>query len=173
MENFLKGLVFIVITGFLGSCDTSPTNDTLPTNKNTVEFDYTKFNAEKTLWDSNNPPNYQYNLEYWNDGFFLPVNTIIFVENGLHKNQIAQKNYNESIFDLTITEIYDRIDGLYLRYNNTTENKEEDYYLTKMAIKYDEANHIPIEIEEHYHVPENLPDMPGYCSTKITEYKIN
>jgi hypothetical protein len=70
MENFLKGLVFIVITGFLGSCDTPLAN------KDTVEFDYAKFNAERALWDSNNPPDYQYNLEYQNNGFFWDVNTI-------------------------------------------------------------------------------------------------
>jgi hypothetical protein len=134
-----------------------------------VEFDYTKFNTERTLWNSNSPLNYQYNLEYSNNGFFRPISTTIFVENGLYKNQMPQKGYDESNRYLTITDVYDRIDELYLRYNNTMQSEDEDY-LKKIIIKYDEVNHIPIEIEEYYHVPENLVDVPSYCKTKITLY---
>jgi hypothetical protein len=166
MENFLKGFVVIVIIGFLGSCD-----DLFPVEV-TVEFDYTKFNAERTLWNSNCPPDYQYNLEYWNNGYSYPVNSLIFVENGVYKNQTPQTDYEESHFYVTITDIYNRINELYLRYNNTTQNRNEDY-LKKITIKYDEGNHMPIEIEEYYHVPHNLADAASYCKTGITQYKIN
>jgi hypothetical protein len=166
MKNLLKGFVFMATIGFLGSCDT------LFTTKVSVEFDYTKFEAERALWNSNCPSDYQYNLEYWNDGFSYPVNSLIFVEDGVYKSQIPQKGYEESSFYLTITDIYNRINELYLRYNNTRQNKNEDY-LKKITIKYDEANHIPIEIEEYYHVPMSLADAASYCNAKITQYKIN
>jgi hypothetical protein len=166
VKKFLKGFIFIAIIGFFGSCDD------LFIAKVTVEFDYTKFNTERTLWNSNCSSNYQYNLEYWNNGFSSPINSLIFVENDVYKNQIPQEDYRESYFYLTITDIYNRINELYLRYNNTTQNGNENY-LKKIIIKYDEVNHIPMEIEEYYHVPENFVDAPSYCKTKITQYKIN
>jgi hypothetical protein len=165
MENFLKGFVFIITVGFLGSCGG------LVTTKVTVEFDYTKFNAERTSWNSNPPLNYQYNLEYWNDGFSDPVNSLIFVKDGKYdKQEPKTDDYAESHSYLTITDIYNQINELYLIYNNTLQFKYDDY-LKKIVIKYDEANHIPITIEEYYHVSMMLEDGASYSMVKITQYK--
>ena len=165
MKRFI---IFLLVSFcFLASCDDKNSEG----RKVTVEFEYKKFNTEKTLWNSDSPSNYQYNLEYWNTGFSTPVNTLIFVENGQYKNQIPQENH-ESTFYLTITDVYNYINELYLQYNNTTQDKNK-YYLKKIIIKYDEAHHIPIEIYEYYQVPANLADAASYCETKITQYKIN
>jgi hypothetical protein len=141
MKYALKGLMAFAVLMLIGSCDGLFLTDA------SVEFDYNKFNEEISLWDSSKPNDYQYNLEHWNNGFSIPVNTLIFVENGIYKNQITQENYDyESDFYLTIDDIYKSIEREYKNYHNTTQSKN-DTYLTKIEIKYDAENHIPIEIK--------------------------
>ncbi|MDR1230819.1 MAG: DUF6174 domain-containing protein [Spirochaetaceae bacterium] len=166
MANFLKGLVFVVTVGFFSSCGG------LVTTKVTVEFDYTKFNIERASWNSNPPPNYQYNLEHHSDGFSDPVDSLIFVKDGKYEKQEPKNDYAKSYFYLTITDIYSEINELYLEYNDTLQFKNDDY-LKKIVIKYDEANHIPVEIEKYYHVSTIYEDGASHSSTKITQYKVN
>ena len=167
MKYALKGLMVSTVLMLIGSCDS------LLSTGVSVEFDYTKFNEEMSLWNSSKPNNYQYNLEHWNNGFSMPVNTLIFVENGIYKNQITKQDYDyESDFYLTIDDIYKSIEREYKNYHNTTQSKN-DTYLTKIEIKYDVKNHTPIEIKKYYYVPKNLADAPSFEETNITEYKIN
>jgi hypothetical protein len=160
----------LFITVFLAvvvSCDLFPINVT-------VEFDYNKFKAERSLWNASKPDNYQYNLEHSSDGFSTPVNTLIFVENGKYKSQIPHvDNYDyESSYYLTITDVYKSIDDDYKRYHNTKQSMNETY-LKKIEIKYDTASHIPLKIKKYYHVPMGLMDAASYAETNITEYKIS
>jgi hypothetical protein len=169
MKSFLNGLFIVVFLTVVVSCDLFPTIVT-------VGFDYDKFKAEWSLWNSSKPDNYQYNLEHSSDGFSMPVNTLIIVENGEYKTQIPQVNtYDrayESNFYLTITDVYKRIDDQYKNDHNTTKSGNEDY-LKRIQIEYDTENHIPIEIKMYYHVPMGLMDAASYAETNITEYKIN
>ena len=167
MKHILNGVLIFVSLIVLGACDNLISTDV------TVDFDYSKFTEEKSLWNSSKQNNYQYNLEYRNNGFSIPVNTLIFVENGIYKNQITHPDYTyESNFYLTITDVYESIEKEYKEYHNTKQ-KKNDTYLTKIEIKYDSNYHIPIEIKQYYYVPENLADAPSFGETKITEYKIN
>ena len=140
----------------------------------TVDFDYNKFQEQKSLWNSSKPADYQYRLESDNNGYSIPVNTLIIVENNTFKNQIPYVNdygYEcKSYIDLTITEVYERIEEEYKRYNNT--NQKYDY-LKKITIIYDTENHIPIEIKKYYHIPANVADASSYVERKISEYKVN
>jgi hypothetical protein len=170
MKFVLNGLFIAVLLTVVVSCDLFPINVT-------VEFDYNKFKAERSLWNSSKPDNYQYNLEHSSNGFSTPVNTLIFVENDKYKTQIPQVNeYDpaayESYYYLTITDVYKSIDDDYKRYHNTKQSINEDY-LEKIEIKYDTANHIPLKIKKYYHVPSNLADAASYAETNITEYKIS
>jgi hypothetical protein len=169
MKRAFNGLLIAVSLMVLVSCDA------LFLTNVTVDFDYQKFNEEKALWNSLKPSNYQYNLEHWNNGFSMPVDTLIIVENGGYKTQIpyhgSEYDY-ESQFYLTITEVYESIEGEYKEYHNTKQSKI-DGYLKKIEIKYDAENHIPVEIKEYYYVSPIVADAPSYGETKITEYKIN
>jgi hypothetical protein len=168
MKFIFNGLFIAVFLTVAVSCDLFPTNVS-------VDFDYDKFNAEKSLWNSSKPENYQYNLEHWNNGYSTPVDTLIIVENGEYKTQTPQVNYGyayESHFYLTITDVYESINEVYNRYHNSKQRKNETY-LEKIEIKYDTGNHVPIEIKMYYYVPGNLADAASYAETNITEYKIN
>jgi hypothetical protein len=169
--NYLFNGIFI--TAFLAvivSCDV------LFLTHVTVDFDYAEFHEEKLLWYSSKPDNYQYYLEDWNNGFSVPVSTLIIAENGVYKTQIPcvdDYGYSyESYWYLTITDIYESIESEYREYHNTRQNKNNSY-LQKIEIKYGAENHIPVEIQKYYYVPENLADAASYSETKITKYKIN
>ena len=109
------------------------------------------------LWNSSKPADYQYYLEHWSNGYSVPVHSLIYVENGRYKKQEPLNEYSESTYYLTITDIYKEINHVYLQYNDTTQKISDDY-VTKIIIKYDEVNHIPVEIDTYYHVPPGLAD---------------
>jgi len=169
MKRTLNGLFIIVSLIFAASCDLFPTHVT-------VEFDYKKFQEQKSLWNSSKPDNYQYRLEYWSNGFSDYVKTLIIVENGKYKNQLpdvltTEGGYtSKSYYDLTITEVYERIEEEYKRYNDTYQKFN---YLKKISIVYDTENHIPIEVKKYYYVPANVADASSYAETTISEYKVN
>ncbi|MDR1230820.1 MAG: DUF6174 domain-containing protein [Spirochaetaceae bacterium] len=165
MGNFLKGFVFTIIVVLFSSCDGLG----LVTTRVTVEFDYAKFNTERASWNLNPPLNYQYNLEYRGGGELGTVDSLIFVKDGKYERQ-EPKYYEESRFYLTITDIYNEINESYVRYNDTLQFKDENY-LKKIVIRYDKTNHIPLEIEEYYHVPMGVADVTSYSHTIITQYK--
>jgi hypothetical protein len=166
---FAALIIFIFLTVVV-SCDLFPTNVT-------VDFDYNKFKAERSLWNSSKPDNYQYNLEHSSNGFSISVNTLIIVENNEYKTQIPYVDnygyvYENSNYYLTITDVYESIDDDYKRDHNTKQSKKE-VYLEKIKIEYDTENHIPIKVKKYYHVPLGLMDAASYAEINITEYKIN
>ncbi|MDR2500396.1 MAG: DUF6174 domain-containing protein [Treponema sp.] len=169
MKQALNGLLIVVSLMAIVSCDA------LFLTNVTVDFDYQKFNEEKALWNTLKPNNYQYNLEHWNDGFSMPVDTVIIVENGKYKTQIPHQGSDydyESQFYLTITDVYESIEREYKEYHNTKQSKA-DAYLKKIEIKYDAGNHIPVEIKQYYYVSPILADAASYGETKITGYRVN
>jgi hypothetical protein len=170
MKKTLNGITIIVFLALFVSCDF------IHLFKVSVEFDYSKFNEEKLLWNSSKPENYQFKLDYWNNGFSIPVNTLIIVENGVYKTQIPYTEDDgfsfESYRNETITGIYENIEREYKAYHNKRPDAF-DSYLKKIEIKYDTENHIPVETKMYYHVPAMLMDAPSYSEMKITEYNIN
>ena len=168
MKRVLNGLLITVSLIIIASCDLFPSHVK-------VEFDYKKFREQKALWNSTKPGNYQYRLEYWNNGYSTPIKTMIFVENNNYKNQIPYVDDNgydyTSYYDLTITEVYERIEEEYQRYNDSYQTKKY-YYLKKIEIVYDTENHIPIKIKRYYFVPANVADASSYAETTISEYKV-
>ena len=171
MKRAVNGLLITVSLVIAASCDLFP-------SRVTVEFDYKKFREQKALWNSSKPGNYQYRLEYWNNGYSTPIKTLIFVENNEYKNQIPYVNDYDSgydytsYYDLTITEVYERIEEEYKRYNDSFQTKK-DGYIKKIEIEYDTGNHIPIKIKRYYFVPANVADASSYAETTISEYKVN
>jgi hypothetical protein len=170
MKKTLNGISVIVFLTLFVSCDF------IHLTKVSVKFDYDKFKEEKLLWNSLKPANYQFKLDYWNDGFSFPVNTLIIVENGVYKTQIPSTDEDVITYgsnrNETITDIYEIIESEYKEYHK---NRPDAFnsYLKKIEIKYDTENHIPVEIKKYYHVPPLLMDAPSYSEMKITEYKIN
>jgi hypothetical protein len=170
MNYLFNGLFFTLLIITAASCDLFP-------GRVTVDFDYKEFQKQKSLWNSTKPDNYQYRLEYLNNGFSTPIKTLIFVENGNYKNQLpdltTEDGYiSKSNYDLTITEVYERIEEEYQRYNNSYQTKKYDY-LKKIEILYDTENHIPIIIKRYYFIPANVADAASYAETNISEYKVN
>jgi hypothetical protein len=170
MKKILNGITIIVFLALFVSCDF------IHLGKVSVEFDYSRFNEEKLLWDSSKPANYQFKLDYWNNGFSIPVNTLIIVENAVYKTQIPYTEedgfFLESYRNETITDIYKNIESKYKAYHNKRPDAF-DSYLKKIEIKYDTGNHIPEEVKMYYHVPPLLMDAPSYSEMKINEYKVN
>jgi hypothetical protein len=169
MKNSL--FVVFVLSIFIVSCD--PKNDLNESNLS-VEFDFNKLSSEKILWDLSKPNNYQYNLTKMAYGAeYLPINTLIIVEDGQFKRQEPNTQYGSASEQyLTIDKIYETIENIFKEYDNTEQSKN-DYFLIKIIVEYDEKNHIPIKIEFFYYIPENLMDASSYWKYEIKDYKIN
>jgi hypothetical protein len=167
MKDYLRSiLLFSILLFSFVSCD-----DFLKTTI-TVNFDYNKFKVEKSAWENSNQLNYQYNLSSIDGGEYVPINTLIIVENGQFKEQIPLTEYGDAEENYqTIDNIYETIENIYRRYNNTQQSKK-DYYLTRIKIEYD-LNHIPLKIEYYYYVPQNIMDMGEYWPYEIKNYKNN
>jgi hypothetical protein len=165
MKNYFGfTLPCIIILFLLVSCD-----DFLKSNV-IIDFDYNKFKVEKSAWENSNQLNYQYNLTNLGGGEYVPINTLIVVENGQFKEQIPSTEYGMAGENYqTIDKIYETIENIYKRYNDTQQSKNDDY-LTKIKIEYN-SNHIPEKIEYYYYVPQNVMDMSEYWLYKIENYK--
>jgi hypothetical protein len=168
MKKTLNGILIFAILSVFVSCVF------IPFVKVDVEFDYDRFKQEKSLWKSLKPANYQFKLDYWNNGFSFPVNTLIIVENGVYKTQIPYSEEDgfsyESYLNETITDIYDNIEREYKEYHKNRLGFF-DSYLREITIEYDTVNHIPVEVIKYYYVPPMLMDSPSYSEMKITEYR--
>jgi hypothetical protein len=119
-----------------------------------VQFDYDAFSVQQRLWRDSGPADYQYNL--YTSGRFA-ADTVISVKNGKFDSQTKKPGgeYEESDRYLTITEIYDDILDLYLKYNDT-EQTEDDCYLKSITVEYDEENHIPVTVQYIFYVPSGM-----------------
>jgi hypothetical protein len=165
MKNYFRFtlLILVVFFSFL-SCEGLTTA--------TVDFDYNKFKIERSAWENSNPLNYQYNLSNFGGGEYVPINTLIIVENGQFKEQTPLSEYGEAGENYqTINKVYETIEDLYQRYNNSQQSKK-DFYLTKIKIEYD-SNHVPLKTEYYYYVPQNLMDMSTYWLYEIENYRNN
>jgi hypothetical protein len=160
----------IVCLGILSSCDS------LFKVTVVVDFDYDKMNSEKELWNSLKPNNYQYIFSDIENGpgLYSPTKALILVENGQYKGQNVFEQYNETNeYFQTIDKIYETIEETYREYNHTKHYKNNDVYLTKIKIEYDEGNHIPVRIDFYYYVSKNVADAPEHWMYTIKDFKIN
>jgi len=122
-----------------------------------VDFDQKTFNTQKQLWQASNVKDYQYQLSaYGFDGY----DGIIIVENGKYKENIPSYNdYPEDYYEGYLIKSYSTIDEIYKTIEDTfkgTNNKKQsinDVYLSRISVKYDKVNHIPIEIHYEYYIP--------------------
>jgi hypothetical protein len=139
-----------------------------------VNFDYNLFLTQRNAWNELKPNNYQFNLFKDGNGFFVPIDALIIVENGQYKEEFSNIEYGgtTSYNYQTIDNIYETIENIYKEYNNTQRSKNE-VYLEKIKVEYDLENNIPIKIEYFYYVPAIVADAGEYWVYKITEYKNN
>jgi hypothetical protein len=159
----MKKIMIICMFFILVSCgDPSKSTDQ-------VKFDQKTFVEQRQLWQESNVKKYRYQLSAIG---FIPYDGIIFVENGNFKSDLPSSGQSSEISNFldysTIDEIYKTIEKN-LNYYNNTEQSENAYYFTEIAVEYDKINHIPIEIIYYYYAPPNLEvDWTFYY--EITEF---
>ena len=123
-----------------------------------VNFDYAAFIHERDLWLASKPPNYRFHYE--SSGRQWDADTIITVRNNEFYEQEPQASsgIGESMFILTIDDMYESLVNVYLQTHGKT--FPTDYpYLKKVTVEYDLINHIPVEITSFYNssLPEIFP----------------
>ncbi|MDR1937921.1 MAG: DUF6174 domain-containing protein [Tannerellaceae bacterium] len=153
MKTTVKSILVTLYCFLLVSCGINPTS-----KHNEVEFDYETFSGERDRWILSETENYQYIL--YSRGF-MPVHSLITVENGQYKSQTVLLNdaldpkWPEAGSYLTINEIYEIIETQFRRYQGI-EVSDDDFYYTGIEVEYDKANHIPVKINYVTHIPPSL-----------------
>jgi hypothetical protein len=123
-----------------------------------VKFDKNTFNIQRQLWQESNIVKYKFqyggNFGIGEDDF----EETIIVENGRNSP------------NLTIDKIYEDIEIMF----NQANNKEPSIKLNKIAVKYDEVNHIPIKIKYYYNNNYRTPFIDRTFYFIISDFeKIN
>jgi hypothetical protein len=138
-----------------------------------VDLDYAAFTTARTAWNDTKPDSYQYRFTDKENIVQLGriINdTVVKVVDGVYKDQtrvdgfwLGDTNYR------TIDAMYDYIAYLYERYNHA-DPIPDDSYVKKIDIVYDDATHIPVEINYRWFFPGQT-DPVNWVAIAISEFE--